>query len=65
MTTQCPERDAGQSHELDAGECTYCGIAIVATDEDRREALNNADDDYPDAWITLALEDAYSLGGDA
>ncbi len=61
MTTQCPERDAGQSHEVDAGICTYCDLAIVATDEDRREALNQQDDD---SWITGHLEDAYSMGGD-
>ncbi len=62
MPTQCPERDAGQSHEFDGGECCYCSLVRVETDEDRREALNQRDDD---SWITGALEDAYSMGGDA
>jgi hypothetical protein len=43
--------------EFDAGECAYCGRSEPAQLEPESE--------YPDAWISLALEDAYSMGGDA
>jgi hypothetical protein len=59
MPTQCPERDAGQSHDYDAGYCTYCDAP------EPPDVEPTPDDEYPDSWVTLALEDAYSTGGDA
>jgi len=46
--------------DYDGGECADCERSEPAPVE-RVEP----DDEYPDAWVTLALEDAYSLGGDA
>jgi len=58
MAENCPERDAGQSHDYDGGECAYCGAP-------QPESAPEPTTAYDDSWVTLALEDAYSMGGDA
>ena len=58
MPIQCPERDAGQSHDYDAGYCVYCdGLEPAPV-----ERVNTDPDDAPDAWLDMALEDALSGG---
>jgi len=46
--------------EYDAGFCVDCERVEPAT-----VALEYPDEFPDDSWVTLALEDAYSLGGDA
>ena len=54
-TNLCPMTD--QPHEYDAGECVDCEQPEPPTVE-RVEP----DDDAPDAWLDMALEDALSGG---
>lgn len=59
MTERCPERDAGQSHEFDSGECCYCSAAEPPppTGEDAHlEAM------YDDAQ---SMSEAFASGEDA
>ena len=57
MTALCPMTD--RPCEFDAGFCVDCERPEPPTVE------RVPDDEFPDAWVSLALEDAYSLGGDA
>lgn len=52
----CPMTD--QPHDYDAGVCCDC-------DRAEPDPIERVQADEPDdSWVTLALEDAYSLGGD-